>query len=122
MGIKGTVRRSTDGHVIHANVDTDIIVSEEPPLGSTQKPEEMYHIIEHFSMGRRRLELFGEDHNVRPGWLTIGDSLSASNFNAEVCDGTSFPACKIPLSLTGGVQQACRSDCFRDNDFQDGRG
>ena len=36
MGIKGTVRRSSDGHVIHANVDTDIIVSEEPPLGSTQ--------------------------------------------------------------------------------------
>ena len=83
MGIKGTVRRATDGHIIHANVDTDIIVSEEPPLGSTQKPEEMYHVIEHFSMGRRRLELFGEDHNVRPGWLTIGNSLSASNFNAE---------------------------------------
>ena len=84
MGIKGTVRRSTDGHIIHANVDTDIIVSEEPPLGSMQKPEEMYHIIEHFAMGRRRLELFGEDHNVRPGWLTVGNSLSASNFNPEV--------------------------------------
>lgn len=83
MGIKGTVRRSSDGHVIHANVDTDIIVSEEPPLGSTQKPEEMYHLIEHFSMGRRRLELFGEDHNLRPGWVTVGNSLSASNFNAE---------------------------------------
>ncbi|CAM0870792.1 unnamed protein product [Alopecurus aequalis] len=30
MGIKGTVRRSTDGHVIHANIDTDIIIAEEP--------------------------------------------------------------------------------------------
>lgn len=29
MGIKGTVRRSTDGHFIHCNVDTDVIVSEE---------------------------------------------------------------------------------------------
>jgi hypothetical protein len=35
MGIKGTVRRSTDGHLIHANVDTDIIISEEPPYGRT---------------------------------------------------------------------------------------
>ena len=52
MGIKGTVRRSTDGHMIHANVDTDIIVSEEEPLGSTKKPEEMYAIIEHFCLGR----------------------------------------------------------------------
>lgn len=33
MGIKGTVRRSTDGHIIHANVDTDIIISEEPEYG-----------------------------------------------------------------------------------------
>ncbi|CAG8544715.1 2050_t:CDS:2 [Acaulospora colombiana] len=83
MGIKGTVRRSTDGHFIHCNVDTDVIISEEPPFGSTRKPEELYHIIEHFCLGRRRLELFGEDHNIRPGWLTIGNGLSSSNFDAN---------------------------------------
>ncbi|KAI5570036.1 hypothetical protein BDE02_12G119200 [Populus trichocarpa] len=83
MGIKGTVRRSTDGHIIHANIDTDVIIAEEPPYGSTQKPEDMYRIIEHFSLGRRRLELFGEDHNIRSGWLTAGKELSSSNFNAE---------------------------------------
>ncbi|CAG8521578.1 10963_t:CDS:2 [Scutellospora calospora] len=82
MGIRGTVRRSTDGHFIHCNVDTDVIISEEPPFGSTAKPEELYHIIEHFCLGRRRLELFGEDHNIRPGWLTIGTGLSSSNFDA----------------------------------------
>ncbi|KAF7806957.1 Methyltransferase-like protein 1 [Senna tora] len=43
----------------------------------------MYRIIEHFALGRRRLELFGEDHNIRAGWLTIGKELSSSNFNAE---------------------------------------
>ena len=58
--------------------------SEEPPYGSDRKPEEMYHIIEHFVLGRRRLELFGEDHNVRPGWVTVGLSLSASNFSPQV--------------------------------------
>lgn len=83
MGIKGTVRRSTDGHIIHANIDTDVIIAEEPPYGSTAKPDEMYRIIEHFALGRRRIELFGEDHNIRSGWLTVGKELSSSNFNAE---------------------------------------
>lgn len=83
MGIKGTVRRSTDGHIIHANIDTDIIIAEEPTDGSTRKPDDMYRIIEHFALGRRRLELFGEDHNIRSGWLTAGKGLSSSNFNAE---------------------------------------
>jgi mRNA m6A methyltransferase non-catalytic subunit len=53
MGIKGTVRRNGDGHVIHANVDTDIVISEEPPAGSTAKPEELYEIIERFCLARR---------------------------------------------------------------------
>ncbi|XP_072953909.1 uncharacterized protein [Typha angustifolia] len=83
MGIKGTVRRSTDGHIIHANIDTDIVIAEEPSDGSTKKPEDMYRIIEHFALGRRRLELFGEDHNIRSGWLTVGKGLSSSNFNKE---------------------------------------
>ncbi|CAH2070612.1 unnamed protein product [Thlaspi arvense] len=83
MGIKGTVRRSTDGHIIHANIDTDVIIAEEPPYGSTQKPEDMYRIIEHFALGRRRLELFGEDHNIRAGWLTVGKGLSSSNFESQ---------------------------------------
>ena len=29
MGIRGTARRSTDGHLIHCNIDSDLIVSEE---------------------------------------------------------------------------------------------
>ncbi len=33
MGIKGTVRRSTDGDFIHANVDIDLIIDEEAEPG-----------------------------------------------------------------------------------------
>ena len=84
MGIRGTVRRSTDAHLIHANVDTDVIIAEEPPVGSTQKPEEVYRVIEHFAQGRRRLELFGRDGNIRAGWVTVGNELSSSNFSPEV--------------------------------------
>lgn len=51
MGIKGTVRRSTDGDFIHANVDIDLIISEENEYGSLEKPVEIFHIIEHFCLG-----------------------------------------------------------------------
>ncbi|KAJ7392131.1 N6-adenosine-methyltransferase subunit mettl14 [Desmophyllum pertusum] len=84
MGIKGTVRRSTDGDFIHANVDIDLIITEEPALGSTEKPTEIFHIMEHFCLGRRRLHLFGSDDTLRPGWLSVGSSLSSSNFSADL--------------------------------------
>lgn len=84
MGIKGTVRRSTDGDFIHSNVDIDLIISEEPPYGTYEKPDEIFHIIEHFCLGRRRLHLFGRDSTIRPGWLTVGPDLTNSNFNADL--------------------------------------
>ncbi|XP_027030205.1 N6-adenosine-methyltransferase non-catalytic subunit [Tachysurus fulvidraco] len=83
MGIKGTVRRSTDGDFIHANVDIDLIITEEPEMGNIEKPVEIFHIIEHFCLGLRRLHLFGRDSTIRPGWLTVGPTLTNSNFNAE---------------------------------------
>ena len=54
MGIKGTVRRSVDGDFIHANVDIDLIIAEDPGYGSLEKAKEIFHIIEHFCLGRRR--------------------------------------------------------------------
>ncbi|XP_035272732.1 N6-adenosine-methyltransferase non-catalytic subunit [Anguilla rostrata] len=83
MGIKGTVRRSTDGDFIHANMDIDLIITDEPEIGNIEKPVEIFHIIEHFCLGRRRLHLFGRDSTIRPGWLTVGPTLTNSNFNAE---------------------------------------
>lgn len=88
MGIKGTVRRSTDGDFIHANVDIDLIISEEEDFGSVDKPIELFHIIEHFCLGRRRLHVFGRDTNIRPGWLTVGPELTNSNFNADLYSAT----------------------------------
>lgn len=54
MGIKGTVHRSTHSDFIHTNIDTDIIISEEKELGSLEKPDEIFNIIEHFCLGKRR--------------------------------------------------------------------
>ena len=67
MGIRGTVKRNQDGDFIHANVDLDVIVTEEPEYGDLTKPAEMFRIIEHFCLGRRRLYLFGGDAQIRPG-------------------------------------------------------
>eukprot|EP00826_Nyctotherus_ovalis_P052645 TRINITY_DN671_c0_g1_i1.p1 TRINITY_DN671_c0_g1~~TRINITY_DN671_c0_g1_i1.p1 ORF type:complete len:333 (-),score=106.26 TRINITY_DN671_c0_g1_i1:28-1026(-) len=97
IGIKGTVRRGEDAYFIHANVDTDVIVGEEQPYGSTRKPEELYEIIERFCLGRRRVELFGEDHNIRQGWLTIGSSLSRTNYNPTVYESW-FKGCLLYTS------------------------
>ena len=83
VGVRGSVRRSSDTHIIHANLDTDVIVDEIPnEPGSTAKPMELYDIVERFCLGRRRLELFGRETNLRPGWLTIGKEVP-HNFNAE---------------------------------------
>eukprot|EP00435_Cladocopium_sp_Y103_P052312 s449_g16.t1 len=76
VGVKGTVKRSVDTHFIHANCD------EEKSFGSTHKPIELYETIEHFCLGRRRLELFGRDRNLR--WLTLGNGLTNDNWDKEL--------------------------------------
>ena len=99
VGIRGTVKRSQDGNFIHANTDLDLILSEEPEFFSEEKPEEIFKIIEHFCLGRRRLHLFGSDKDIRPGWLTIGPGVTGSNFDSQkFCswftkepDGSSVP-------------------------------
>jgi len=78
------VKRASDSHFLHANIDTDVIVDEEPPLGSTKKPIELYDIIEKFCLGRKRIELFGTMDNIRNGWLTIGLDIYESCFDLKM--------------------------------------
>ena len=42
-----------------------------------RKQDEVYDMVERI-VGKhsRKLEIFGRDHNVRPGWLTIGNQLT----------------------------------------------
>ncbi|EPQ55761.1 MT-A70-domain-containing protein [Gloeophyllum trabeum ATCC 11539] len=72
MGIRGTVRRSTDSWFVHCNVDTDVIIWEGDPSDPTLKPPEMYTLIENFCLGIRRLEIFGHARaSLRRGWVTV---------------------------------------------------
>ncbi|KAJ7128140.1 MT-A70-domain-containing protein [Mycena crocata] len=71
IGIRGTVRRSTDSWFVHCNVDTDVIFWEGDASDPTRKPPEMYTLIENFCLGTRRLELFGHaPSSLRRGWVT----------------------------------------------------
>lgn len=44
-----------------------MIVYFQAEYGSVKKPEEIFHIMEHFCLGRRRIHLFGTDDTIRPG-------------------------------------------------------
>ena len=79
VGMKGNLKRSTDTHAVLANIECDVIIAEEPEDPSdTSKPEAIFQLIEHFSVGTRRVQLFGS--NLRPGWVTIGPDVTISNF------------------------------------------
>ncbi|KAI9880668.1 MAG: hypothetical protein M1830_001672 [Pleopsidium flavum] len=79
MGIKGTVKRSIDGHVIHCNVDTDVLLSN----ASAGTPNELIDLVENLAQGRRRLHLFGDDTSRRRGWVTMGPDVSDSNLDIQ---------------------------------------
>ena len=53
--------------IIIGPIDDVVCVLLQHELGNTEKPEEIFDIIEHFCLGRRRLHLFGTDATIRPG-------------------------------------------------------
>ncbi|ODO06699.1 hypothetical protein I350_04057 [Cryptococcus amylolentus CBS 6273] len=62
---------------LRKNLDTDVVVAE--VRETSRKPEEVYGVIERLAEGGgRKLELFGRKHNVRKGWVTLGNQLGDS--------------------------------------------
>ncbi|ESK89921.1 transcription regulator [Moniliophthora roreri MCA 2997] len=81
IGIRGTVRRSTDSWFVHCNVDTDVIIWEGDPIDPMRKPPEMYTLIENFCLGTRRLEVFGRtSSSLRRGWVTLLSQVEEEEF------------------------------------------
>ncbi|KAJ3733415.1 MT-A70-domain-containing protein [Lentinula guzmanii] len=62
-------------------LDVDVIVSE--VRETSRKPEEVYGLIERMCPGGRKVEIFGRRHNVRPGWLTLGNQLGPDQIYEE---------------------------------------
>ncbi|CCH61583.1 hypothetical protein TBLA_0F00390 [Henningerozyma blattae CBS 6284] len=62
---------------LNKNIDTDIIVS--TTRETSRKPDELYGIVERMvGPHARKLEIFGRDHNRKPGWFTIGNQLNGT--------------------------------------------
>ncbi|KAJ3103705.1 hypothetical protein HK100_004158, partial [Physocladia obscura] len=73
VGYKGdVVFPSTDFHD-GGGVGSDVIYSER--RGQSQKPTEMYELIEKLVPNGKYLEIFGRKNNLRNYWVTIGNEL-----------------------------------------------
>ncbi|WWC69941.1 uncharacterized protein I206_103885 [Kwoniella pini CBS 10737] len=96
MGIRGTVRRSTDTRFVHCNVDTDVMVWEcDDESTSPAFPPYLYTLIENFCLGTRRLELFPTNPIPRRGWVTAClESPNPLEFDNEVqiFDPVTYPS------------------------------
>lgn len=54
-------------------LDCDVLVA--PIRETSRKPDEMYLMLERLCPGGRKLELFARGHNLRPGWVSLGNQL-----------------------------------------------
>lgn len=60
---------------LNTKVDCEVIVS--GTRETLRKPDEVYDIVDRLvGVHARKLEIFGRDHNTRPGWFTIGNQLT----------------------------------------------
>jgi mRNA (2'-O-methyladenosine-N6-)-methyltransferase len=49
----------------------------------SRKPDEVYALLERLAPGARKLELFARPHNLRPGWVSIGNQLPGTRLTEE---------------------------------------
>jgi len=69
VGMKGDL----DPLLFKREIGSDVIFSER--RGQSQKPEEIYHLIEEIAPGGKYLEIFGRRNNLRNHWVTVGNEL-----------------------------------------------
>ena len=95
----GTKKDSAGNYLeVVQKVSNDLIFS--PTQKKSQKPEQLYHIIERMFPGSRRVELFARNHNIRRGWLSLGNQLgphynwSHDDITCDEC-GHTIPICHL---------------------------
>lgn len=88
MCITGTVRRSSDGHLIHCNVDTDLVI-QNSHMRNGPVPSHLYKIAENFSTATRRLHIipartgWETPIRLRPGWVIMSPDILLNNFSPK---------------------------------------
>ncbi|CUM65929.1 uncharacterized protein PRCAT00003582001 [Priceomyces carsonii] len=87
MCITGTVRRSTDSHLIHCNIDTDLQIESEQSASNNVVPDSLYRVAENFSNSNRRLHIiptkigYNSPIKLRLGWVIMSPDVLIDNFN-----------------------------------------
>lgn len=77
VGVKG------NPSFLRRQLDVDVLVS--TARGNSQKPSELYGIIDRMvGNNTRKLELFGRKNNLRPGWITLGSELDGVNLSDPI--------------------------------------
>lgn len=66
-------RKGKDPIGCQHNIGSDVIYSQR--RGQSQKPEELYQLIEQLVPNGKYLEIFGRKNNLRDFWVTIGNEL-----------------------------------------------
>lgn len=86
LGLKGTVRRSDDNHLINCNVDTDVILEKDTMIPNIV-PQEIYELVERFTLMGRRIHIvpFHAPENLpvrlRNGWVVLSPDVWMRNFD-----------------------------------------
>ncbi|CCE86637.1 Piso0_005139 [Millerozyma farinosa CBS 7064] len=90
MCITGTVRRSTDNHLIHCNIDTDLQIEgsdANAKIRNNAVPPSIYKVAENFSNSNRRLHIipsrigYNLPVRLRPGWVIMSPDVLINNFD-----------------------------------------
>lgn len=90
----------------------------------SQKPDELYEIIDLMMPGSKKIELFARNHNLRPGWFSLGNQLGENYekwYNVVNCN-----KCEKPLQVRVKRYKArfqqnydlCE-DCFKANELEE---
>lgn len=95
VGVKhGSTKKNGQKLQYISKITNDILFSK---VGiQSQKPNEVYEIIESMVPGARKIEIFARNHNIRKGWLSIGNRLGEAfdkemtSYSCHKCDKNLF--------------------------------
>ena len=76
----------------YSKVSNNIIFGE--VRGKSQKPDELYELIDLMMPGAKKVEIFARNNNIRPGWFALGNQLGPQFGkwrNLVQCDGCGGP-------------------------------
>ena len=57
----------------NAKISSNVVFGE--VRKKSQKPDEIYEIIDNMVSGGKKIELFARNNNIRPGWLSLGNQI-----------------------------------------------